>query len=129
MRLVARLKSCHLSEPKDLRVRGGLRRSRFGNIRYSIPQDFSDEEIAVVEHIAHDVLGIARQGGEIGLVPAALPHVRGHSTIKAETPVSNFEMKRFQVPLLILIVVASFIPSGCNQANPAIKISNIFGYI
>ena len=30
---------------------------------------------------------------------------------------SNFEMKRFQILLLILIVVASFIPSGCNQAN------------
>jgi len=31
--------------------------------------------------------------------------------------VSNFEMKRFQLPLLIVIVVASFLPSGCNKAN------------
>src|SRR5438105_4472149 len=26
-------------------------------------------------------------------------------------------MKRFQLPLLIVIVVASFLPSGCNKAN------------
>lgn len=59
----------------DRTVRGTL---RFRNVRRRqlSPQYALDEEIAIVKHVAHDILRVSAKCGEVGLIPAALRHVR-----------------------------------------------------